>query len=72
MSDRLHGNPQTATKDTQIRAELESKGYVVVAIPVSSLTDKSYMHNKIRAIGRLVVGRAEIEERISRLSQTDQ
>ena len=67
MSGHLHGNPETAKKDGQIRAELESKGYYVVAIPTSSLADITYMQNKIRAIARMLVGKDEVEERVSRL-----
>ena len=62
MSEHLHGNAQTATKDRQIRDELLNTDYEVVAIQYQEIYDKTVMGTHMRRIAKAVVGRAKARE----------
>ena len=57
MGQHLHGNPQTAAKDREIRDELRNTGYTVVEIQYQELFDKTAMSGHIARIARAVVGK---------------
>ena len=62
MSQHLHGNPQTAANDREIRDELRNTDYEVVEIQYQELFDRILMREYIRRIARAVVGRAKANE----------
>lgn len=62
MSEHLHGNVQTASKDRQIRDELLNSDYEVVAIQYQELYDKTVMRTHMRRIAKAVVGKAKAKE----------
>jgi hypothetical protein len=57
MSRHLHGNPETAQRDREIREELRSQGYEVIEIPASNLSDPEAMRRTFFRIGQVLVGR---------------
>lgn len=57
MSEHLHGNPETAHRDRQIREQLRSMGYQVIEIPFGQLTDRQAMRSHFYRIGRYLLGR---------------
>ena len=57
MSNRLHGNPQTAQQDRQIREMLRNENYEVIEIPVGQLDDREAMRRHFFRIGAVLVGR---------------
>ena len=62
MSEHLHGNAQTASKDRQIRDELLNTDYEVVAIQYQELYDKAAMRTYMRRIAKAVAGKAKAKE----------
>ncbi len=50
LSGHLHGNPATAAKDRQIRDWLRNKGYDVIEIAVSDLSDEGIMIRHFRKL----------------------
>lgn len=62
MSGRLHGNPETATRDRQIRATLEERmDYLVITIPFGHLNDPGAMTGHFRKIARALMGKEQAE-----------
>ena len=63
LSEHLHGNPDTAAQDQQIRAWLRGSGYEVVEIPAGDLHDAAAM---TQHFGRLAtyLGQRELRTRI--------
>lgn len=60
MSSRLHGRPETAARDTQIRAYLrEERSFLVVTIPAGHLNDRSAMSGHLSKIARALLGRSD-------------
>jgi hypothetical protein len=58
MSGRLHGNPDTAARDRQIRAMLQERmDYLVVTIPFGHLSDPTAMADHMRKIARALMGK---------------
>ena len=61
LSSHLHGNPETAQKDRDIRTMLRSDGYEVVEIAATHLTDKRVMTHHLYKLGKLLVGKKEAQ-----------
>ena len=59
MSDHLHGKPETAARDRQIRDELRSRFYEVIEIRASQLSDREAMRRHFLRLGRLLVGKEQ-------------
>jgi hypothetical protein len=59
LSNRLHGNPQTAARDRRMREQLRSMRYQVFEIPFGHLTDREQMRRHFFSIGRLLLDREE-------------
>lgn len=59
MSVNLHGNPEQAAKDLQIRQTLEGLGYEVVVVPSFMGENKAAVVNVIAKIAGLVYGKAK-------------
>ena len=62
MSARLHGNPETAQRDGEIRGHLHDSGYEVFTIPFGHLTDVEAMRRHFFRLGRLLLGTARGKE----------
>lgn len=52
LSTYLHGNPETANKDREIRDWLRNSGYEVIEIAVSELDDEKAMTRHFRRLAR--------------------
>ena len=50
MSAHLHGNPETAARDREIRAWLRGSGYEVLEIPANELDDEGAMAHHFRRL----------------------
>ncbi len=61
MSRNLHGNPDQANRDRQVREELRNSEYEVVEIPASNLDDVQFMTRIISRIARILLGRNEAQ-----------
>lgn len=59
LSGHLHGNPETAARDRQIREELRSRGYEVIEIPASDLDDRDAMARHFFRLARILMGREQ-------------
>ena len=57
LSRTLHGNPDTAARDREIRDELRAQLYTVVEIPASHLSEREAMRRHLMQIGGLLRGR---------------
>jgi len=62
MSTRIHGNPEQARKDSEIRDELRSNGYEVVAVTSGQLDDRGAMSVTIGRIAKYLVGQEKARE----------
>jgi hypothetical protein len=62
MSDRLHGNPETAARDRRIREQLRSLGYQVIEMPYGHLTDREQMRRHFYSIGRILLDRDQARQ----------
>jgi ATP-dependent helicase YprA (DUF1998 family)/rubrerythrin len=62
MSRLLHGDPDRAEIDRQIRTLLESRGYDVLTIPRGHLDDRNAMAGHFRWLGRKLHGRQWAEK----------
>ena len=63
LSRALHGKPETAARDREIRDELRAQLYTVIEIPASHLSERIAMRRHLMQIGGLLNGR-EAAERI--------
>lgn len=59
MSDHLHGNPQTAMLDRQIRELLRNENYEVIEIPVGQLDDGGAMARHFYRIAAVLLGKEQ-------------
>lgn len=59
MSGRLHGNPQTAQQDRQIRELLRNENYEVIEVPVGNLDDREAMRRHFYRIGAVLLGKEQ-------------
>ena len=50
MSAHLHGNPETAARDSEMRAWLRASGYEVIEIPANELDDRRAMTRHFRRL----------------------
>lgn len=57
LSNRLHGNPETAARDRRLREQLRAMRYQVFEIPFGHLTDREQMRRHFFSIGRLLLER---------------
>jgi hypothetical protein len=57
MSGRLHGNPQTAQQDRQIRELLRNENYEIIEIPVGNLDDREAMRRHFYRVGAVLLGK---------------
>ncbi len=63
LSERLHGDPKTAEKDTEIRSWLRNNGYQVLEISAVDLTDRGAMIRHFKRLARFLSGK-EMANRI--------
>lgn len=73
LSVGIHGNPEQAAKDKEIRAWLRSHGYEVIEISALELQDKGAMTMHFRKLARYLSGKEmarEISENASWFDQT--
>ncbi len=61
MSSSLHGNPETARMDRQIREELRSRYYEVIEITRGQLDDRDAMQRHFFRLGRLLLDRDQAQ-----------
>lgn len=59
LSEHLHGNAATATRDRQMREQLRAMGYQVIEIPFGHLSDREQMRRHFFSIGRLLLNREQ-------------
>jgi len=57
LSSSLHGNPQTAQRDQEIRTWLKNKGYQVIEINYLELNDRESMIRHFQKIAKFISGR---------------
>jgi hypothetical protein len=57
LSEHIHGNPQTASRDRAIRETLRSRHYEVFEIPASQLHDRDAMAQHFFRLARVLLGR---------------
>jgi SOS-response transcriptional repressor LexA len=57
LSEHIHGNPLTAARDLDIRAQLESKGYIVFSIAATELWDRLAMSRHFFRLGKELLDR---------------
>jgi very-short-patch-repair endonuclease len=57
LSEHIHGNSQTATKDREIRDWLRSHGYQVITITYVELSDSNAMRAAFRRLAKYLSGR---------------
>ena len=62
LSEHLHGNPETAARDRQIREELRTRDYEVFEIAASHLDDRGQMVSHFRRLARVLLGRDRAQE----------
>lgn len=65
MSQALHGNAATASRDLAIREELRNRAYDVIEITYGQLSDEGAMRDKFSRLARLLLGKeraAQIRE----------
>jgi len=58
-SSTIHGDPQIYQRDRQIREELRSRGYEVLEIAVTELSDRERMGRFFYRVGRLLLNSRE-------------
>ena len=63
LSRHIHGNPETAEQDRQIRAWLRGSGYEVLEIAASELGDEQAMAKHFRRLAGYL-GRADLRQRM--------
>lgn len=57
LSEHIHGNPETAERDTQIRMQLRAEDHDVLEITAHDLDDQQAMRRHFKRLARLLVGR---------------
>ena len=63
MSAHLHGNPETAEQDREIRTWLRNRGYEVIEIPANELDDEDAMVRHFRRLASYL-GMREVRNRV--------
>jgi ATP-dependent helicase YprA (DUF1998 family) len=59
LSRHIHGNPETAQRDREIREGLRAEGYEVIEIPTGNLSDREAMRRCFYRIGQVLLGREQ-------------
>ena len=62
LSEGLHGNPLTATRDNQMREALRERQFEVIPIPASALNDRDRMITIFYRLARLLMERPRADE----------
>jgi hypothetical protein len=62
LSRGIHGNPEIARRDAHIRAELRARGYEVLEIAASELSEREAMRRHFFRLGRHLLGRERARE----------
>jgi len=57
MSEQLHGDPDTASRDQEIRSWLRNNGYHVIEITVVELDDRDAMIKHFRKLAKYLSGK---------------
>ena len=65
MSSPLHGNPETAERDREIRSWLKSNGYHVIEITYIELDDRNAMVRHFKKLAKYLSGK-ELAKRIAK------
>ena len=65
LSERLHGNPQAAAQDLQIRSWLRGDGWEVLEIPATDLHDPNAMARHFRRLANYL-GNRELREKVAK------
>ena len=65
LSNPLHGNPETATKDREIRTWLRNTGYEVLEIPANEVGDERAMTRHFRRLAKYL-GQGRMGRRLAR------
>ena len=63
MSAHLHGNPETAERDREIRTWLRNRGYEVIEIPANELDDEDAMVRHFRRLASYL-GMRDVRNRV--------
>ena len=63
MSAHLHGNPETAEQDREIRTWLRNRGYEVIEIPANELDDEDAMVRHFRRLASYL-GMRDVRNRV--------
>jgi len=61
LSGHIHGNPDTAQRDREIRAELRAEGHEVVPITRVDMDDRQAMTRHFKRLARLLIGRDAVD-----------
>lgn len=59
LSQHLHGNPETAKRDREIRTELKNKDYLVLEIAASDLDDRAAMTRHFYQLAIYLLGKPD-------------
>lgn len=62
LSDGIHGKPETAAKDAQLREALRNRSYEVVTIAASELSDREAMTRHFARLARYIMGNERARE----------
>ncbi len=57
LSAGIHGNPETAARDREIRSWLRNNGYQVIEISVVELDDRGAMMRHFKKLARFLEGK---------------
>ena len=63
LSKHIHGNPETAEQDREIRTWLRNCGYEVIEIPANELDDEDAMVRHFRRLANYI-GLADVRDRV--------
>ena len=61
LSNHIHGNPETAEKDRDIRTCLRNDGYDVIEIAASELYDRVIIAKYFFKLGKILIGKQEAQ-----------
>jgi hypothetical protein len=62
LSQHIHGNPETAAKDREIRTELRSRRFTVIEIAASQLDEPDAMTGHFFQLAKALMGKREAKE----------
>ncbi len=64
LSEHIHGNPEVAEKDREIRTWLRNMGYEVIEIAVNDLNDEGAMVRHFRRLARYLGSTRDVQNQI--------